>query len=69
MGDGFRGGCARKKRETEVDEDEVFRELGEGGKYVFGSALSSSGHGVIGVMFESDAAEKERDDAGHAEPI
>lgn len=65
----LRRGCTRKERETEVDKDEIFCELSEGGKDVFCRALGPSGHGVVGVMLEGNSAEEERDDAGHAETI
>jgi len=69
VGDGFRGGSTRKEGEAEVDEDEVFGKLSKGGKDVFGGTLGPSGHGMVGVVLESDSAEEEGDDAGHAEAV
>ena len=69
VGDRFRGWSTCKEREAKVNENEVFGKLGEGGKDVFGGALSPSRHGVVGVMFESDSAEEEGDNAGHAEAV
>ena len=38
---GFRDGCTCEQGHSEVDEDEILRELGESGKDVFCGALCS----------------------------
>ena len=63
----FRGGRACEEGEAEIDKDKVLRELCERRENVFGRALRPTRHGVICVMFESDATEQQRDDARHGE--
>ena len=52
-----------KETEAEVDEDEILRELGEGGKHVLGGTLGSTRHVVVGIVLEGDTAKQEGDDA------
>ena len=54
---------------VEVDEDEDFAQLREGAEKVFGGALRAAGHGVVGVVLQSDAVEQEREDAGHVQAV
>jgi hypothetical protein len=58
----------REQVETQVDEDEGLRELGEDGEHVLCRALRSSRHGVVGVVLQGNAAEEEGDDPGHVHP-
>lgn len=55
----------RKQIQPQIDEDEILRQLGEHCKHVFRRSLRLGGHGVVGVVFEGDAAEEEGDDTCH----
>jgi hypothetical protein len=52
-----------EKREAEVDENEILRELSQDLKDEFCGELGASGHVVVGIMFHANTAEEERDDA------
>ena len=49
--------------EAEIDEDEVFGELGHDLEDEFCGELSAPRHVVVGVVLHADATEEERDDA------
>jgi hypothetical protein len=56
--------CEYEQGHAEVDEHEVLRELCKHDEYVFRRASGATGYGVVSVVFECDAAEEKRDDAG-----
>ena len=57
VGNGFRYGCAGEEGHAEINKDEILRKLSESREDVFCCSLGSLRHGVIGVMFQSDATE------------
>ena len=52
-----------KERDAQVDEDEVFGELGENLEDEFDRKLCATRHVVVCVVFDTDAAEEKRHDA------
>lgn len=48
--------------ESEVDEDEILRQLGHDSEHIFGGFLSLDRHRMICVMLQCDTAEQQRDD-------
>lgn len=46
--------------QTQIDEDEVFRELGQDSKHIFCRSLRPFRHGVIGIVLEGDPTEEKR---------
>ena len=58
-GHAFRSGRACEKGESEVDEDEVLRELGESREDVLGCALCLARHSMVCIVLQGDATKKE----------
>jgi hypothetical protein len=46
-----------KHVEAEIDEDKVFRQLGNHSEHVLCRSLSSRRHGMVCIMLERDSAE------------
>lgn len=48
--------------ESQVNEDEILRELSENGEHVLRRPLRPPRHRMVGVVLEGDSTEEERDD-------
>ena len=48
---------------SQVDEDKIFRQLGEDLEEVFGGELCSAGHVVVSIMLQRDSTEMKCDDS------
>jgi hypothetical protein len=52
----------REEVEPEIDEDKIFRKLGQHCKHVLRCPLSPLRHGMVRVVLERDSAEQQGDD-------